>query len=484
MGEFSIGQSPTRLEDQRLLTGQGRFLDDINYDRQLWAVILRSPHAHAKILSIDTSAAQAAPGVHGVFTGADYRADGMGVVPCMGDYSHRNGGKMFIPDRPALAVGKVMHIGYPIALVVADTDTQARDASELIEVDYEVLPAVTSCREAFQDGAPQLYDECPNNESYLYTAGNKDGTDKAFEEADHTVSHHLVINRVTANAMENRGVIGEYSPNDGRYTLRCGFQRPWLFRKSLADQSFKVPESRIRLITDDIGGSYGLRGSIYPEMVLMPWASKHVGRPVKWVADRSESHLSDDDGRDNMVDVSLAFDNDGIFKAIKVRSWGNLGAFPVLSRSEPARGPYRNRHRRVYDSGRLCRNLRHADQHPLHLALSRCRATGSLLHDRTDGGTGSRQAGHGSSRTAAEEHHSRRGHALQDAADLHLRLRRVREEHGHGHGDGRLARFSRTAHGVRSTWQAARHRHVEHRWNGRRITPQRRLSSASIQPAI
>jgi len=294
MGEFSIGQSPTRLEDQRLLTGQGRFLDDINYDRQLRAVILRSPHAHAKILSIDTTAAKAAPGVHGVFTGEDYRADGMGVVPCMGDYNHRNGGLMYIPDRPALAVGKVMHIGYPVVLVVAETENQARDACELIDVDYEVLPAVTSCRDAFEDGAPQLYEDCPNNESYLYSAGDKAGTDKAFEEADHVVSHHLVINRVTANAMENRGVIGEYSPNDGRYTLRCGFQRPWLFRKSLADQSFKVPESKIRLVTDDIGGSYGLRGSIYPEMVLMPWVSK-----------------------------------------LKVRSWGNLGAFPSYRGASP-----------------------------------------------------------------------------------------------------------------------------------------------------
>ncbi len=335
MGEFSIGQSPTRLEDQKLLTGNGRFLDDINYDRQLRAVILRSPHAHAKILSIDTTAAEAAPGVHAIFTGEDYQAAGMGVVPCMGNYTHRDGGHMYIPDRPALAVGKVMHIGYPVALVVADTENQARDACELIVVDYEVLPAVVSCWEAFQDGAPQLYDDCPNNESYLYTAGDKEGTERAFAEADHIVSRHMVINRVTANAMENRGVIGEYSPRDGRYTLRCGFQRPWLFRKSLADQSFKVPESKIRLVTDDIGGSYGLRGSIYPEMVLMPWASKMVGRPVKWVADRSESHLSDDDGRDNIVDVALAFDNDGTFKGLKVRSWGNLGAFPSYRGASP-----------------------------------------------------------------------------------------------------------------------------------------------------
>ena len=327
MGEFSIGQSVTRLEDPRLLTGKGRYLDDINYDRQLYAVILRSPHAHADIVSINTDAAKVAPGVHAVLTGQDYRDDGMGVVPCMGNYTRRDGSPMYIPDRPALAVGRVRNIGYPVVLVVADTESQARDASELIDVEYSPLPAVTSCYEAFKDGAPQLYDDCPNNESYFYEAGDKAATDAAFDKADHVVSQHLVINRVTANAMENRGVIGDFNPGDGRYTLRCGFQRPWLFRKSLADQAFKVPESKIRLVTDDIGGSYGLRGSIYPEMVLMPWVSKIVGRPVKWVADRSESHLSDDDGRDNIVDASLAFDADGTFQAIRIQSWGNLGAY-------------------------------------------------------------------------------------------------------------------------------------------------------------
>ncbi|MFB0923416.1 MAG: molybdopterin-dependent oxidoreductase, partial [Alphaproteobacteria bacterium] len=327
MGEFSIGQSVTRLEDPRLLTGKGRYLDDINYDRQLYAVILRSPHAHADIVSIDTDAAKAAPGVHAVLTGQDYRDDGMGVVPCMGNYTRRDGSPMYIPDRPALAVGRVRNIGYPVVLVVAETESEARDASELVDVEYSPLPAVTSCYEAFKDGAPQLYDDCPNNESYFYEAGDKAATDAAFDKADHVVSQHLVINRVTANAMENRGVIGDFNPGDGRYTLRCGFQRPWLFRKSLADQAFKVPESKIRLVTDDIGGSYGLRGSIYPEMVLMPWVSKIVGRPVKWVADRSESHLSDDDGRDNIVDASLAFDAYGTFQAIRIRSWGNLGAY-------------------------------------------------------------------------------------------------------------------------------------------------------------
>jgi carbon-monoxide dehydrogenase large subunit len=327
MGAFSIGQPVRRREDPRLLRGQGRFLDDGDLDRQLRAVILRAPHAHADIVSIEVGAATAMPGVHAVLTGADYRADGMGVVPCMGSYTRRNGGPMYVPDRPALAVGRVMHVGCPVALVVAGTDAQARDAAEAIEVEYRPLPAVVSCFDAFQPGAPQLYDDCPNNESYLYEVGDRAAVAAAFADADHVIEQRLVINRVTANPIEPRGVIGEYDAGTGRYTLRCGFQRPWLFRRSLAEQAFKVPESRIRLVTGDIGGSYGLRGSIYPEMVLMPWAAKRVGRPVKWIADRSESHLADDDGRDNIVDAALAFDADGTFRAVKIRSWGNLGAF-------------------------------------------------------------------------------------------------------------------------------------------------------------
>ncbi len=327
MGEYSIGQSVLRREDPRLLQGRGRYLDDNNLDRQVWAVLVRAPHAHAEIVSIDTAAAQVAPGVLAVLTGADWRGDGLGVVPCMGNYTHRDGGKMYIPDRPPLAIGRVRHIGYPVVMVVAETEAQARDAAELVEVDYDPLLAVTSCFDAFQPGAPQLYDDCPNNESYLYEVGDRAAVEAAFAEADHVIEQRLVINRVTANAIEPRAVIGEFEPGSGRYTINCGFQRPWLFRRSIAEQSFHVPESKVRLVTGDIGGSYGLRGSIYPEMVLMPWAAKRVGRPVKWVADRTESHLCDDDGRDNIVDAAIAFDDDGSFRAVKIRSWGNLGAF-------------------------------------------------------------------------------------------------------------------------------------------------------------
>jgi carbon-monoxide dehydrogenase large subunit len=326
MGQFSIGQSVLRREDPRLLMGRGRFYDDLKLPDQVHAAILRSPHAHADIRSIDARAALQMPGVHAVLTGRDYETDGLGTMPSMAPYKRRDGSAMYLPYRPPIAVGRVRHVGYPVAVVVADTLDLARDAAERVVVDYAPLAAVVSAEEAFKPGAPQLYDDCPNNEAYFYQAGDKAKTDAAFAGAAHVVQQRLVINRVTANTLEPRGVTGEYDAGTGRYTLHCGFQRPWLFRNAIALDTLKIPESQLRLITGDIGGSYGLRGSVYPEIILMLWAAKRVGRPVKWLATRNEAHISDDDARDNIVDASLALDQDGRFLGVRIRSFGNLGA--------------------------------------------------------------------------------------------------------------------------------------------------------------
>jgi carbon-monoxide dehydrogenase large subunit len=327
MGEFAIGQSVLRREDPRLLRGHGRFFDDFKLADQLHATILRSPHAHADITAIDTRAALRMPGVHAVLTGEDYRTDGLGSLPSMAPYRARGGGPMFLPPRPAIALNRVMHVGYPVAVVVADTLDQARDVAECVVVDYELRPAVVSACDAFAPDAPQLYVECPNNEAYFYQAGDKAKVDAAFAAAVHVVEQRLVINRVTANPIEPRGVIGVYDTGTGRYTLHCGFQRPWLFRNDIARTTLKIPEAELRLITGDIGGSYGLRGSIYPEIILMLWAARRVGRPVKWTQTRNEAHISDDDARDNIVDAALALGQDGKLLAVKIRSFGNLGAF-------------------------------------------------------------------------------------------------------------------------------------------------------------
>ena len=327
MGEFAIGQSVLRREDPRLLRGHGRFFDDLKLADQLHASIVRSPHAHADITGIETRAALQMPEVHAVLTGEDYRTDGLGSLPSMAPYKTRGGDPMFLPPRPAIALNRVVHLGYPVAVAVADTLDQALDAAERVVVAYEARPAVVSARAAFAPDAPQLYDECPNNEAYFYQAGDKARVDAAFAAAAHVVEQRLVINRVTANPIEPRGVTGVHDAGTGRYTLHCGFQRPWLFRNDIARTTLKIPEADLRLITGDIGGSYGLRGSVYPEIILMLWAARRVGRPVKWVQTRNEAHISDDDARDNIVDAALALDHDGKFLAVKIRSFGNLGAF-------------------------------------------------------------------------------------------------------------------------------------------------------------
>src|SRR6185436_16607881 len=327
MGEFSIGQSVRRREDPRLLKGRGRYYDDLKLAGEVHAAIVRSPHAHADIRGIDARAALQMPGVHVVLTGEDYRKDALGSLPSMAPYKQRDGKPMYLPPRPAIATGRVLHVGYPVAVVVADTLDQARDAAERVAIDYAPRPAVVSARDAAEPGAPQLYDDCPGNESYFYQAGDKGKTDAAFAGAAHVVEQRLVINRVTANPIEPRGVTGVYDPGTGRYTLYCGFQRPWLFRNDIARTTLKIPETDLRLVTGDIGGSYGLRGSVYPEIILMLWAARRIGRPVKWTQTRSEAHISDDDARDNIVDASLALDQDGRFLGVRIRSYGNLGAF-------------------------------------------------------------------------------------------------------------------------------------------------------------
>ena len=327
MGEFAIGQSVRRREDPRLLIGRGRYYDDLKLADQLHASIVRSPHAHADIRGINTAAALAMPGVRAVLTGEDYRVDGLGTMPSMAPYKRRDGSPMYLPFRPAIAIERVLHVGYPVAVVVAETLDLARDAADQVAVDYSPRATVVSAREAFEPGAPQLYDDCPNNEAYFYQAGDKAATDAAFARAEHVVQQWLVINRVTANPIEPRGVTGEYDAGTGRYTLHCGFQRPWLFRNGIAETTLKIPEAQLRLIIGDIGGSYGLRGSVYPEIILMLWAARRAGKPVKWTSTRNEAHISDDDARDNIVDAALALDKSGKFLGIRIRSFGNLGAF-------------------------------------------------------------------------------------------------------------------------------------------------------------
>ncbi len=325
MGEFAIGQSVSRFEDPRLLKGGGRYVGDMALPGMVFGYVLRSPHAHARIRSINAAQAKAAPGVLAVLTGADWQASGWGDLPVPGGLKLRDG-SVFRPPYPALAKDRVRWVGDYVAFVVAETYHQALDAAELIEVDYEPLPAIVSTAEATAKGAPRVWDDCADNIGFVQLFGDKAATEAAFAKADHVVKHRFVINRVTAATMEPRGCIGDYNPTDGRYTAYTTLQRVHPFRADLAP-ILKVPESKIRVVAGDIGGSFGMKSAVYNEVALVLLASKLVGRPVKWTSTRSESFLCDAQARDNVTDAELALDKDGNFLGMRVTTVASIGAY-------------------------------------------------------------------------------------------------------------------------------------------------------------
>jgi carbon-monoxide dehydrogenase large subunit len=327
MGEFAIGQPVSRFEDPRLLRGGGRYVDDMVLPRMAFGTVLRSPHAHARIRSIDTSKAKAAPGVLAVLTGADWQASGFGDLPVPRGNKRRDGSPMYRPPYPALVKDRVRWVGDYVAFVVAETRHQAMDAAELIEVDYEPLPAIISTADAASPAAPRVWDDCPDNICFVQIEGDKAKTDAAFARAAHIVKHRFVINRVTAATMEPRGSIGDYNPADGRYTIYTTLQRAHGYKSELANLVLKVPESKVRVVAGDIGGSFGMKSAIYNEVALVLLASKVTGRPVKWIGTRSESFLGDAQARDNVTEAELALDKDGIFLGMRVKSTVAAGAY-------------------------------------------------------------------------------------------------------------------------------------------------------------
>jgi aerobic carbon-monoxide dehydrogenase large subunit len=327
MGDYAIGQSVPRFEDLRLVRGGGRYVDDIVLPGMVFGAVLRSPHAHARIRSIDTAKAKAAPGVLAVLTGADWQASGFGDLPVPGGMKLRDGSPMYRPRYPALVKDRVRWAGDYVAFVVAETRHQAADAAELIETDYELLPAVVSTADAAAPGAPRVFDDCKDNICFVHVDGDKAATDAAFGRADHVVKQRLVVNRVTAATMEPRGAIGDYNATDGRYTAYATLQRAHPFRAELASLVLKVPESKVRVVAGDIGGSFGMKSPIYNEVALVLLASKLIGRPVKWTSTRSEAFLSDAQGRDNVTEAELALDKNGVFLGLRVKTVAAVGAY-------------------------------------------------------------------------------------------------------------------------------------------------------------
>ncbi len=324
--QFGIGQSVRRKEDPKFLTGRGRYVSDMVLARQSYAVFVYSPHAHADIKSIDTSEAESAPGVIAVLTGADYAGDGMGptggVMPedMGGPPGHRT---MHMP----LAVDRVRFVGERVAVVIAETEAQARDASDLIIIDYAELPAVVMAADAVKDGAALVHDEAENNVSFTLRLGNGDATDAAIKGAHHVTRIKLHNNRLDAMTMEPRGCLGEYDTSNGRLTFYTSTQNVHGIRQGLAAQNLNVPESMIRVVAKDVGGGFGMKGHVYPEEAIVAWACKRVERPVKWIATRSESLMGDDHGRDQTVEAELALDENGKFVALRWHALHNVGAY-------------------------------------------------------------------------------------------------------------------------------------------------------------
>jgi aerobic carbon-monoxide dehydrogenase large subunit len=331
MGQFGIGQAIKRFEDVRLLRGEGRFHGDLNLPGQAHAVIVRSMHAHARILAIDASAALGAPGVLAVFTGADLARDGLGTMRMTLKRKRPDGSPMFAPPHRGLAQGRARYVGDPIALVIAKTSAQAEDAAELVRVDYEPLPSVTSTAEAI-GGAP-LWDECADNISNIFEAGDRAATDAAFAGADRVVRRRYVITRVHAQYLEPRGALGVYDPGEDRYTLYADVQYPHRVRNALATNIFQIAEHKIRVIAGDVGGAFGTKGWQYPEHRLVLWAARKLGRPVKWVCDRREAIPADEHARDNVSEAELALDGQGRFLALRVRTLANVGAYVSSDRN-------------------------------------------------------------------------------------------------------------------------------------------------------
>jgi aerobic carbon-monoxide dehydrogenase large subunit len=333
MGPFGVGQAVKRFEDPRLVRGGGRFHDDLNLPGQAHGLVLRSVHAHARILRIDVEAARGAPGVGAIFTGEDFARAGLGSMRTTLARTRPDGSPMFAPAHPTLVRDRVRCVGDPVAFLVAETAAQAEDAAELVRIEYAPLPSVTGTAEAARPGSPPVWDECPDNVSNVFETGDRTAVDAAFAEADHVVRRRYVITRVHAQYMEPRGALGVYDPAAGRYTLYADVQYPHRVRQLLATSIFRVPEHRIRVVAEDIGGAFGTKGPQYPEHRLVLWTARELGRPVKWTCERREAILADEHARDTVSEAELALDARGRFLGLRVRTVANVGAYVSSDRN-------------------------------------------------------------------------------------------------------------------------------------------------------
>jgi len=327
MTKNGIGAAVRRKEDRRFITGAGQYVDDINRPNQLYAYMVRSPVAHARIAGVDTADALAVPGVVAVLTGADMAADGIGGLPCGWGVNNKDGSPMAEPGHPPLATEAVRHVGGQVAVVLASSRALARDAGELVAVDYDDLPVVANLEAASADGAPLVWEEAPGNICFDWEIGDAAATDAAFAKASQVASIDVVNNRLIANAMEPRAAIGDYDSGRDEYTLYTTSQNPHVIRLLMGAFVMGIPEHKLRVIAPDVGGGFGSKIFHYAEEAIVTWASKKLRRPVKWTAERSESFISDAHGRDHITHAEMALDDNGMFLGLRVSTRANLGAY-------------------------------------------------------------------------------------------------------------------------------------------------------------
>ena len=327
MQKFGMGQAVRRFEDERFVRGEGNYIDDIVLPDMTFAAFVRSPYAHAKIVELDISDAQEAPGVVKVLTHADVAEAGLGAFPTITAVDGVDENGISVPPRYALTGDAVKFVGDPVAMVIAETIEQARDAAELVMVDYDPFPAVTALDSVLDEDTPVIWPEIGSNRAYHFHKGDEAAVDEIISSAHHVASLQLINNRLSPSAVEPRGAIGDYVADDEQYVLRVSGQAVFGQRGQMADVIFKVPPEKMRVIMPDVGGGFGAKNFVYPENVMVLLAAKLCGRPVKWIADRSENFISEIHGRDHLTQVDLALDEDGQFLALKVQTKANMGAY-------------------------------------------------------------------------------------------------------------------------------------------------------------
>ena len=331
MTKYGVGQPVLRTEDPRLLKGVGKFNDDYSIDDMSYGYVLRSPYPHAEIISIDTSKAKNNPGVLDVFIGEDLHEDEIGGFPgpppFFADLTKPDGSPLSYPPQYALTSDRVRYVGDPVAFIVADTLENAKDAAETIEIDYNQLPSVVDTSEAMDEGAAQLWEEVPNNFLFQAQVGDKEKTEKAFNEATHVVHVGLTNNRIVQNSMEVRGAVGSYDPKKEKYTLYTSNQNRHMLRDWIANSFLKCDPQMLQVLVDDVGGGFGMKTHAYHEQVLVLYAAKKLGTNIKWISDRTEAFLSDLHGRDHLSECYLALDENGKFLGVKVETIAAIGAY-------------------------------------------------------------------------------------------------------------------------------------------------------------